>query len=185
MAALAGPRSLSDHHVSSGGVRRGPPVDHRFLSRWRRCSSWRPSGTSSRQFSWSCSASCPDVRWHAPLQIILDLVMITGVVYSSGAQDSYFISLYLLAILMGSILFSRRGAFLVAGASFVAARMRRRADLLRHDSADGAIRCRVRAHSNRGWEAISSRSSRWPIWGACWRRRFARRASSSRRKAKS
>ena len=38
---------------------------------------------------------------------------------STGAQDSYFISLYLLAILMGSILFTRRGAFLVAGASFL------------------------------------------------------------------
>jgi two-component system, NtrC family, sensor histidine kinase PilS len=60
----------------------------------------------------------PDFRWHASVQIVLDLVMITGVVYASGAQDSYFIFLYLLAILMGSILFSRRGAFLVAGGSF-------------------------------------------------------------------
>lgn len=61
----------------------------------------------------------PRFNWHASVQITLDLAMITGVVYASGAQDSYFISLYLLAILMGSILFSRRGAFLVAGASFV------------------------------------------------------------------
>ena len=60
----------------------------------------------------------PEFKWHASVQIALDLAMITGVVYASGAQDSYFISLYLLAILMGSILFSRRGAFLVAGASF-------------------------------------------------------------------
>jgi len=60
-----------------------------------------------------------EARWRGPLQIILDLVIITGIVYASGAQDSYFISLYLLAILMGSILFSRRGAFLVAGLSFV------------------------------------------------------------------
>ena len=60
----------------------------------------------------------PHARWQAPLQMVLDLVIITGVVYSTGAQDSYFISLYLLAILMGSILFSRRGAFLVAGTSF-------------------------------------------------------------------
>jgi two-component system, NtrC family, sensor histidine kinase PilS len=60
----------------------------------------------------------PSFSWHAPIQIILDLLMITGVVYASGAQDSYFISLYLLAILIGSILFSRRGAFLVAGAGF-------------------------------------------------------------------
>jgi len=60
----------------------------------------------------------PGFKWHAAVQLALDLAMITGVVYASGAQDSYFISLYLLAILMGSILFSRRGAFLVAGASF-------------------------------------------------------------------
>jgi len=63
--------------------------------------------------------SFPKGRWHAPLQIALDLAIITGVVYTSGAQDSYFISLYLLAILMASILFSRRVTFLVAGFSFV------------------------------------------------------------------
>jgi two-component system, NtrC family, sensor histidine kinase PilS len=61
----------------------------------------------------------PKARWHAPVQIVLDLAIITSVVYASGAQDSYFVSLYLLAILMGSILFSRPGAFLVAGFSFV------------------------------------------------------------------
>jgi len=61
----------------------------------------------------------PRSRWHAPIQIALDLGVITGIVYASGAQDSYFISLYLLAILMGSILFSRRGTFLVAAFSFV------------------------------------------------------------------
>jgi two-component system sensor histidine kinase PilS (NtrC family) len=61
----------------------------------------------------------PGARWHAALQITLDLVIVTGIVYSSGAQESYFVSLYLLAILMGSILFSRRGTFLVAGLSFV------------------------------------------------------------------
>jgi two-component system sensor histidine kinase PilS (NtrC family) len=61
----------------------------------------------------------PDARAHAPVQSLLDMVMITGVVYTTGAQDSYFTSLYLLAILMGTVLFSRRGAFLVAGGSFV------------------------------------------------------------------
>jgi two-component system sensor histidine kinase PilS (NtrC family) len=63
--------------------------------------------------------SVPGGRWHAPLQIALDLAIITGVVYASGAHDSYFISLYVLVILMASILFSRRGTFLVAGFSFV------------------------------------------------------------------
>ncbi|HYL61666.1 MAG TPA: hypothetical protein VE077_03515, partial [Candidatus Methylomirabilis sp.] len=61
----------------------------------------------------------PQARWHAPLQMVFDLVIVTGVVYATGAQDSYFISLYLLGILMGSVLFSRRGVFLVAGVSFV------------------------------------------------------------------
>ena len=61
----------------------------------------------------------PHFRLHATVQITLDLGMITGMVYASGAQDSYFVSLYLLAILMGSILFSRRGAFLTAGGGFV------------------------------------------------------------------
>jgi two-component system sensor histidine kinase PilS (NtrC family) len=60
----------------------------------------------------------PRASWHASLQTFGDLALITGVVYSTGAQDSYFVSLYLLAILMASILFSRRGAFLVAGATF-------------------------------------------------------------------
>src|ERR1700693_4819074 len=60
----------------------------------------------------------PQARAHAPVQIICDLLVITGVVYTTGAQDSYFISLYLLVILMASVLFARRGVFLVAGASF-------------------------------------------------------------------
>jgi two-component system sensor histidine kinase PilS (NtrC family) len=60
----------------------------------------------------------PKSGWHAPLQTAGDLLVITGVVYATGAQDSYFISLYLLTILMGSVLFARRGAFVVAGASF-------------------------------------------------------------------
>src|SRR5271154_2809465 len=61
----------------------------------------------------------PLARWHAPLQIACDLLLVTGVVYSTGLQDSYFVSLYLLAILMASVLFSRRGVFLVAGFAFV------------------------------------------------------------------
>jgi len=60
----------------------------------------------------------PAARWHAPLQITGDLIMITGVVYSTGGHESYFISLYLLAILLGSVLFERRGVFLIAGGAF-------------------------------------------------------------------
>ena len=61
----------------------------------------------------------PQARWHAPLQIACDLLLVTGVVYATGMQDSYFVSLYLLAILMASVLFSRRGVFVVAGFGFV------------------------------------------------------------------
>src|ERR1700677_2221814 len=59
----------------------------------------------------------PHARWHAPLQISCDLLIITGVVYTTGGQDSYFVSLYLLAILMASVLFSRGGVFVVIGSS--------------------------------------------------------------------
>src|SRR5215470_11652506 len=61
----------------------------------------------------------PEAQWHAPMQMVCDLAMISGVVYSTGGHESYFASLYVLAVLMASVLFSRRGVFLVAGASFV------------------------------------------------------------------
>ncbi|HXZ19006.1 MAG TPA: ATP-binding protein, partial [Candidatus Acidoferrales bacterium] len=43
----------------------------------------------------------------------------TGVVFATGGHESYFITLYILVILVASILFTRAGAFLVAGVSFV------------------------------------------------------------------
>jgi len=61
----------------------------------------------------------PLARWHAPLEIVCDLLLVTGLVYVTGGHESYFISLYLLAIIVASILFSRRDTFLVAGLSFV------------------------------------------------------------------
>ena len=60
----------------------------------------------------------PQVRWHAPLEMVCDMVVVTGLVYSTGGHESYFISLFLLIILMASVLFNRRGVFLVAGGSF-------------------------------------------------------------------
>jgi two-component system sensor histidine kinase PilS (NtrC family) len=60
----------------------------------------------------------PRAAWHAPVQMAGDILIVTGVVYATGAQDSYFVSLYLLVILMGGILFSRRAVFAIAGASF-------------------------------------------------------------------
>ncbi|HTU33556.1 MAG TPA: ATP-binding protein [Candidatus Acidoferrum sp.] len=57
--------------------------------------------------------------WLAPIQVAGDLLVVTAVVYATGAQDSYFVSLYLVIILMASVLFSRRAVFAVGGASFV------------------------------------------------------------------
>src|SRR5689334_3541964 len=59
--------------------------------------------------------SLPQARWHGGLQVTGDVVMISLLVYSTGLQESYFISLYLLVIIVASILFPRRIAFLTAG----------------------------------------------------------------------
>lgn len=61
----------------------------------------------------------PQARWRGPLEIICDITLITGLVYVTGGHESYFISLYLLEIIVASILFSKRATFLVAGLSFV------------------------------------------------------------------
>src|SRR5580700_7296033 len=61
----------------------------------------------------------PIAGWHAPLEVVCDVTLVTGLVYVTGGHESYFISLYLLAIIVASILFSRRATFLVAGLSFV------------------------------------------------------------------
>ncbi len=60
-----------------------------------------------------------DEHLQAYTQITLDLVMVTGVVYVTGALDSHFISLYPLTIIVTSILLTRRGALLVAALSFI------------------------------------------------------------------
>jgi two-component system sensor histidine kinase PilS (NtrC family) len=61
----------------------------------------------------------PVARWLAPLEIVCDLLLVTGLIYLTGGHESYFIPLYLLAIIIASILFSRRATFLVAGLSFI------------------------------------------------------------------
>jgi two-component system sensor histidine kinase PilS (NtrC family) len=61
----------------------------------------------------------PHAWFHTHLQIVVDLLMITALVYITGGHESYFISLYLLAIIVSSIVFTRKGAFLIAGFSFV------------------------------------------------------------------
>ena len=61
----------------------------------------------------------PVASWHAGVQMFFDLLMVTGLIYLTGTQDSYFIWLYPLAIIVASILFSRKATFLVAGLSFI------------------------------------------------------------------
>jgi len=56
----------------------------------------------------------PKARWHGPAQVVSDVVMISALVYATGLQESYFISLYLLVIIVASILFSRNVAFTIA-----------------------------------------------------------------------
>src|ERR1700690_1418697 len=56
----------------------------------------------------------PDATWLGALQVACDVLMITGIVYSTGLQDSNFASLYLLIIIVASILFSRQAAFITA-----------------------------------------------------------------------
>ncbi|MBI3933491.1 MAG: PAS domain-containing protein [Acidobacteria bacterium] len=57
----------------------------------------------------------------AYLQIILDATMVTLVIYFTGGLDSYFYFLYPLMILMGSIVLTRMGTYLLAALCFVQA----------------------------------------------------------------
>jgi two-component system sensor histidine kinase PilS (NtrC family) len=57
-------------------------------------------------------------RWHAPVQTVFDILMVTGLVFVTGGHESYFISLYLLCIIVASMLYSPRLTYLVAGFSF-------------------------------------------------------------------
>jgi len=61
----------------------------------------------------------PQARWHGGFQVTGDVVMISLLVYSTGLQESYFISLYLLVIIVASILFSRRIAFFTSAICFL------------------------------------------------------------------
>jgi two-component system sensor histidine kinase PilS (NtrC family) len=56
----------------------------------------------------------PFARWHGAVQVISDVIMVSALVYATGLQDSYFVSLYLLVIIVASILFSRGLAFTTA-----------------------------------------------------------------------
>jgi len=53
------------------------------------------------------------------LQLAVDLLVVTALVYVTGSLDSYLIFLYLLVILVASILLTRVGAFLLAALAFL------------------------------------------------------------------
>lgn len=55
------------------------------------------------------------------LQMILDISMISLVVYFTGGLDSYFYFLFPLTVLMGSIILSRGGTYLIASLTFIQA----------------------------------------------------------------
>ena len=56
----------------------------------------------------------PTASWLGALQVSCDVAMVTAIVYATGLQDSNFISLYLLVIIVASILFSRQLTFITA-----------------------------------------------------------------------
>ncbi|MGB2591904.1 MAG: ATP-binding protein [Candidatus Acidiferrum sp.] len=56
----------------------------------------------------------PGGTWQGALQVASDIAIISALVYTTGLQESYFISLYLLVIIVASILFSRQMAFVTA-----------------------------------------------------------------------
>ncbi|MBI4443672.1 MAG: PAS domain S-box protein [Acidobacteria bacterium] len=62
-----------------------------------------------------------DHRLQAYVQMLLDITMVSLVVYFTGGLDSHFYFLYPLTILMGSIILYRGGAYLVASLSFIQA----------------------------------------------------------------
>ncbi len=61
----------------------------------------------------------PYARWHAWIQGVMDLLTVTSLVYVTGGHDSYFLFLYLLAILISGVVLTRKGTFVFAGLSFI------------------------------------------------------------------
>jgi two-component system sensor histidine kinase PilS (NtrC family) len=58
----------------------------------------------------------PGLRY---LGMTADLIMVTGLVYVTGGQESFFAPLFLLMVLLAAVLFPARGIYVVAGGGFV------------------------------------------------------------------
>ena len=107
-----------------------------------------------------------------------------GLVYFTGGHESYFISLYLLAIIVASILFSRRDLS-HRRVQFCASRGNGRAGFLRQAAADSCSPCPAPARCKPGSSAISLPLWPWPIFRVFWRKHFAARELSSNKRAAS
>ncbi len=57
--------------------------------------------------------------WFAYLQLLLDTVFITAIIYSTGGMDSIFSFLYILTIINASIILYKKGAIFIASASSI------------------------------------------------------------------
>ena len=86
----------------------------------------------------------PSVNWMGAVQVACDILLITALVYATGLQDSYFTSLYLLIIIVGSILFSRNAAFFTSLFCLFSLGLITGSGLHRTDSADLSRRARLR-----------------------------------------
>ena len=124
----------------------------------------------------------PLASWHGGVQLFFDLIVVTGLIYLTGTQDSYFIWLYPLAIIVASILFSREATFIVAGFSFIL--IGGLAELIYYNilprmqiAVPAAASCRP------GSSAIYFISWPWRISRACWRKACGGTARNSKSSA--
>ena len=108
--------------------------------------------------------------------------MVSALVYATGLQDSYFISLYLLVIIVASILFSRGLAFATAAVCVAIVGGLIGAGSRGKDSRGRSAACTRRKGCVSGFSTICSVSSRSPIWRACWRSRCVARAQELEKK---
>ncbi len=60
-----------------------------------------------------------NITLQAYIQLLVDTIMITGLIYSTGGIESIFSFLYILSIFSGSILLYRRGGIIVASSSSI------------------------------------------------------------------
>src|SRR6516162_3413281 len=124
----------------------------------------------------------PTVAWLGPLQVSCDVVMITGVVYTTVLQDGNFTVLYLLVIIVASILFSRQGTFITS--LFCTSSLALTAALVHVGRLPHTSLAPPSIENVRLWFLTNS-FSRWPTWPVCWHSRCAGRAPNLNRKGKS